>query len=454
MAGNTLIRDMTTGHPMKQLVGFSLPFMLSNLLQQAYSLADMMIVGQLVGSAGLAAASTGGEIIFLFFFICMGFTSSGQIIVSQHIGKGNRERIGKTVGTLFSFVLCLAVVMTVVCIACCERLVGLMNTPAEAYEMARVYVITSACGNISVFGYNAIAAVLRGMGDSKHPTVFVAISASSNVVLDLIFVGPLKMGVFGAALATILAQTAAFIASVVFIVRRREDFGFDFKPTSFRPDPVELKTLVKLGIPIAIQSVAVNVSMLFVTSCINSYGLVASAVTAVGNKISLAATICTSALNTAGATIVAQCFAARKFKRVSLTVLNCLLIGMGFCAVLTLLVVTLPEQLFGLFDRDPEVLAMSHSYAAVAAISLAGFAERAAVFAFINGIGFSRLALVGGLLDGIAARIGLSLLFGNVLGMGVYGFWLGNALAGHTFSIIGLVYYFFGKWRERKPIVS
>ena len=170
-----MIRDLTSGRPLRQLVLFSLPFMLSNFLQQAYTLADMVIVGQFVGSPGLAAASNASDIIFMFFFICLGFTTSGQIIVSQHIGANRRERLSTSIGTLFSFTLLL--------------------------------------GNIPVFGYNAVCAVLRGMGDSRHPTIFVAIASALNIVLDLIFVGPLKMACFGAALATVIAQTISCVIS-------------------------------------------------------------------------------------------------------------------------------------------------------------------------------------------------------------------------------------------------
>lgn len=449
-----MIRDLTTGHPMKQLISFSLPFMLSNLLQQVYTLADMVIVGQFVGSAGLAATSNAGEIVVMFLFIAMGFTSSGQIIISQHIGAGSRDKIKSAIGTMFTFIFFLGIAFTVLPILFGDYFLRWMNVPAESFAGAHDYAAVCYWGMIAVFGYNAISAALRGMGDSKHPTMFVVIASVINIGLDLLFIGPMEMGCYGAALATVISQTVAFIVSLVFVYRRRDSFGFDFKASSFAIDKDQFSNLISMGIPIALQSCTVSISMLFVNSLINVYGVVAAAVTAVGNKITIVATICTNALYTAGSSIVAQNFAAGKLKRVSLTLLNILIFGLAFTIFLSLLVIIFPEEIFGLFDSDPEVIAMSHNFVIIAVINLLGFATRSTVLAFIDGIAFPALAFAGGLIDGIVARIGLSLLFGKVFGMGVFGYWLGGALAGHVFTVIGVIYYASGRWRKRKPIIA
>ena len=159
------------------------------------------------------------------------------------------------------------------------------------------------------------------------------------------------------------------------------------------------------------------------------------------------------AMMTAGNSLVAQNFAARKLDRVARTVGCILLINVGFCALLALVFTLFPEQVFGLFDRDPAVLAMSHPYVPICILNMLGFATRATAMAFINGIGFSRLSFIAGFIDGIIARIGLSLLFGIVLDMGVRGFWLGSSLAGLVIGVIGAFYYFSGKWKTRKLLV-
>lgn len=453
MEEKTLIRDLTQGKPMKMLLSFSFPFILANLLQQAYNIADMVIVGQFVGSAGLAAASAGGELAMLFLFFAFGFCSAGQIIISQHIGAGERERVGKTVGTLMTFLFLSGVVLTVGALLACDWFIAVINVPPEAVGHAHDYCFIYFTGMIPVFGYNVVSAILRGMGDSKHPFVFIAIAAVMNVILDLIFVGPLHLACFGAALATVISQTTSFIVAMVFLYRNRAGMHFDFRLKSFVPDRKELSAMLRLGMPLSIQNVAVSISMLVIARYINSYGVVASAATAVGNKMTLVATICCAAMMTAGNSIIAQSFAARKLERVSQTIGCILIINLGFCALLALIFALFPEQVFGLFDRDPEVLAMSHLYVPICAVNLLGFATRTTALAFINGIGNSRLSFIAGFIDGIIARIGLSLLFGLAFGMGVQGFWLGSALAGNVIGAVGIFYYFSGKWKTRKLLV-
>lgn len=453
MNNKTMIRDLTTGSPIKQLLIFAYPFILSNLLQQAYNLADMIIVGRFVGSAGLTAVSNAGELAVLYLFLSVGFSSAGQIIISQHIGAGNRERISDAIGTLFTSQFILSAVLTVFSLLTCDTFLRLLKVPDEAFGYAHDCAIVYFWGMIPVFGYNTVGAILRGMGDSKRPFIFIAIASVLNVVLDLIFVGPLGMATFGAALATVIAQSVSFIIAVVYLYRRRESFGFDFRLRSFAMKARELRAIISMGLPLSLQNAAVSISMLYINSFINSFGVVSAAATAVGNKITLVATICTGALNTAGASIIAQNFAAGKIDRVRASLGYILLLSMAFCCALAALLLVFPEQIFSIFDSNPQVIAMGPVFAPMGALGLVGFATRATAMSLINGIGNSRLSLVTGLVDGIVARIGLSLLMGITMGMGITGFWWGNHLAGQVFGVVGVVYYLWGKWEKRKLLV-
>ncbi|MBR2716464.1 MAG: MATE family efflux transporter [Oscillospiraceae bacterium] len=453
MKEKAIIRDLTVGSPTKQLLVFSLPFIFANLLQQVYNMADMVIIGQFVGSAGLAAASNSGELAMFFLFIGMGFANAGQVIISQHIGAGNRDKLRTTIGTLFTFGFILAACCTVLSLCLCDRALRLVNIPREAMKYAHDYAFTYFCGMIPVFGYNMVSAILRGMGDSKHPFVFIAISAVLNIVLDLLFVGVFHMECFGAALATVISQTVSFVVSIIFLYKHRDSFGFDFRRKSFRIDRQALKPIVRLGLPISIQSIAISGSMLYINSHINSLGIIAAAATAVGNKITLIATICTQAMQAAGNSIVAQNFGARKFDRVSSTLLSILCFCLVFCLLLGILLLIFPEQIFSVFDRDPEVLKLSHRYAIYCIINLLGFATRAAGFSLLNGIGYASLSFGASILDGIVARIGFSLLFGEVMHMGIEGYWLGGAIAGNVIGVVCVFYYLSGRWKKRQLLV-
>lgn len=414
----------------------------------------MAIVGRFVGSSGLAAASAGGEIAMFYLFLCMGFSSAGQIIVAQNVGVGNKRGVSRTIGTLFTLQFILGVVLCAISFIFCDPFLRIINVPDEAFKYAHEYSLVLFAGMIPVFGYNTVGSILRGMGDSKHPMMFIIISASLNVILDFLFVGPMNMGCFGAALATSLSQTVAFIVSIIFLYRNREAFGFDFKLKSFAMDKAILKSVFSLGFPLTLQNASISLSIIYVNSYINAMGVVAAAATAVGSKVTMLATICTQALSTAGSSIVAQNFAAGKHKRVTQTLVYTTIIGVTYCGIMSLLLILFPEQIFGIFDQNPEVLALSHLYAPIGVVNFFGFAFRSPAIGFINGIGNSKLALVTGIVDGIVARIALSLLFGITLGMGISGFWLGSAIAGYVFLFVGVVYYAMGTWRKRKLLVS
>lgn len=451
-SSNSLIQDLTEGSVTKLLLVFAFPMLLSNLLQTFYNMVDMVVIGQFVGSNGLSAVSIGGDVLHFLTFLAMGVSNAGQVILSQYIGAGNRARIKGTIGTMFTLTLGCALFLTVVCLILADPILSALNTPPEAFAYAKDYSLTCILGLAFIYGYNLVSAILRGMGDSKRPFLFIAVATVTNLILDLVFVAAFRMGPFGAALATVIGQGVSFIWAMVYLYRRRDAFGFDFKLQSFKPDREVLPKLIKLGLPMCLQSAAIQISMLFVNSYINAYGVVASAVTGVGNKLGSITAVVTNALSTAGSSMVGQNIGAEKYHRVPKIIGVSLVIDLAFAAVLCFVTVAFPKTIFGLFNSDPEVLDMAMTYIPVAVLLYVGFALRSPFFALINGSGNARLNLMVGLLDGVICRIGLALLMGLVLDMGIMGFWLGNAFAGYMPFLIGGVYFLTGKWKTRKLI--
>ena len=287
------------------------------------------------------------------------------------------------------------------------------------------------------------------MGDSKHPLMFIAVATIVNLVLDLVFVAGFGLGPKGAALATVIGQAVSFLWAIFYLYQRKEAFGFDFRLQSFRPDREVLPKLAKLGFPMILQSAAINFSMLFVNSFINSYGVVASAVTGIGNKLGSITAVVTNALSTAGSSMVGQNLGAEKYHRVPKIIGISAIFDLAFALFLSIVTVFFPRTIFGFFNSDPEVLDMAMSYIPVAVLLYMGFAARSPFFALINGSGNAKLNLIVGLLDGVICRVGLALLMGLAMGMGIMGFWLGNAFAGYMPFLIGGVYFLTGKWKRR-----
>ena len=455
MAKQKFIRDFTSGSVPKQLLRFATPLLLANLLQVVYNMADMVIVGQVMGSVGLSAVSVGGDVSSFLTFVAMGFSSAGQIIVSQYIGAGKREKVGSFVGTMFTFLTACAAVLSVVCLIFREQILGLMNTPAASWDEALAYSTVCIAGLVFIYGYNMVSAVLRGMGDSKHPFVFITLAALMNIVLDIVLVWGLKLGAMGAAVATVFSQGFSFVCCVIFLWRNRQQLDFAISLDDFLHPKMEyLSSLTKLGVPMAIKSASIHFSKLFVNSWINSYGVSVSAMAGIVNKLGSVSNLISNSVNAAGASMVGQNVGAQKYERVPRIMLTCF--GFALCSsvLLSLAVLLFPQFVFGLFTDEAGVMAIAMEFKPVAVLLFLGSACRAPMNALINGSGNHKVNFATAILDGLVMRIGLSVLLGLVLSLEYIGFWLGDALAGFTPLWIGLVYYFSGAWKTRKYVIK
>ncbi len=450
----TMIRDLTQGSVGKGLLTFSLPFMLSNAFQTVYNLVDMVIVGQYVGSSGLTAVSIGGQITWLLCCLAIGYSSGAQIFISQLVGAKDHEGVRRTIGTTFTSIAIFAILFTVLGISLHKPLLTLLNTPAEAMEQAKDYVVICSAGMFFVYGYNTVSAILRGMGDSTRPFIFIAISAVLNVILDILFVGPMGMGAGGAALATTLSQAVSYIIAMIYLYKHRENFGFDFKLRSFKIDRRTFKSLSQLGLPLTVQTSAINISMLYVSAGINNYGLVFSSVYGIGGKLQSLMFIITNSISTAASTMFGQNLGAGKNDRVK----KIFWFGNLYCAVFFVVVafvcLVFPEALFRMFTQDAEVISQAPHFMVTLVVMFAGFATMTTGLALVNGIGNGSLSLIIAMLDGVIVRIGLCILMAGPMDMGVWGYFWGNALAGYVSTIMGNYYYFSGAWKKRKLMVS
>lgn len=448
----SLINNLTEGPLARQLIVFSVPLVLGNLLHTLYNLVDMAVVGQFVGSAGLSAVATSGQITTLLYALGIGLGSGGQILIAQQVGAKDKQGVRHTFGTSFTFTIILALVVTALGIVFNKPLLRLMNTPDEAWTDAVEYMFWCCLGIPFTYLNGGLSALLRGMGDSKHPTWFVAAAAASNVVLDLLLVAVFDMRAAGAAIATSFSQAIGAVCCIVYLYRNRESLGFDFKLESFRMDGPTLKTIIKLSAPLALQVMAINVSMLFINAWINAYGVIASAVNGVGSKLYSLVTIITNAMQTAVATFVGQNLAAGKQHRARRCMGISQLCCLAFWALMVLVCLFLPRALFGLFTTEADVLDLAPEYMHIQIVMYLSFALMSTPIGFLNGLGNVNLNLIIALIDGVVARIGLSLLL--AIPLGLHGYWWGSALAGFVSVIWGWLYYWRGNWQERKLLVD
>ena len=416
---------------------------------------DMMIVGNVLGKSGLSAVSVGGDVSNFLTFVAMGFSNAGQVLIARYIGARERHKLGKFVGTMSSFLISCAVFLSVVGLLFQKEILQVMNTPPEALEGALHYSGVCMAGLVFIYGYNIVSAILRGMGDSKHPFIFISMAAVINLVLDIVFVMGFGMGPGGAALATVISQAISFLTCAVFLTKNRQKFELNIGMREFLHwDKEMLSSLIKLGAPMAIKSASVQVTKLFVNSWINSYGVAVSAFVGIANKVASIANLISTAMNTAGSTMVGQNLAAKEYERVKKILKQLAILTLSVSTLMSVAVCLFPNEIFGIFTSESDVLVIAGGYVPIAVLVFYGSALRAVMNALINGSGNYKINFATAILDAIVLRIGLALLFGLALGMEHYGFWLGDALAGFTPFWIGLIFYFSGGWKKTGKAVA
>ncbi len=453
-ANRSLSKDFTRGNVAKQMLLFMLPFMASNALQVFYSTIDMIIVGKYVGNPGLSAVSQSSQILNFATMVCFGFSNAGQVLVSQALGAGKRKELNQIIGTLFSLLAILALALTAVILIGRVWIMDVMNIPVESYDYAMEYLIICGAGLIFTAGYNMVSAVLRGMGDSKRPFLFIGIASAVNLMLDILFTGILGWEVAGAAWATIIGQGTSFLFSLFYLYRRRVSFGFDFKPRSFLINRQYAKLMFSLGAPMAIQAGCINVSMLFVNSMINDLGVVESATFGAGIRIDDIINKISQGVQFAAVPMISQNIAAGEKKRAMRVVHWAWIYSGVFTVICMTLYLFCGEALFVAFSKDMVGNPLCKVFISAILWMFPALAVMRGSSAFVQAIGNAKLSMILALLDGVVLRIGLSWLFGIYLGWGFYGFVLGYGLAPYGCAIPGMIYFLSGIWKKRKTLAE
>lgn len=442
--------DFTTGNITVHLLKFMLPLLLAGILNSLYNAIDTIVIGQFAGTAGNVAVSTGGKILMVITLFSNSMAGAGQVILSQQLGRGNRDGVNETIGTLFTMLFGMAVVLGTVFVLLSEAVILRLNTPDNAFDGALAYMRITSLGMPLLFGYNACCSVLRGMGDSKNPLLFIAIAAVINLILDLVFVILFDMGAAGTAWATVIAQGASFLFAVGYLYRRREAFGFDFRLRSFLPKPYMAKLILKLGIPMSATGLFISVTQVFMQGFINACGEIPSTAYNVADKVLTLEGVFSNSVHQAGGTIVAQNVGAGKLERVRQLVRSALQVSLPIAAAACTAALLIPEEIFRLFINNEAVLSYAQPLMVLACCTFLMTAVNGAFDSVTTGTGFANLKMVAGFLDGVVLRVALGLFFGLHLQMGIVGFFAGHCFARIAPLSFNIGYYLSGKWKNRK----
>ena len=446
--------NLTEGPILKSLLLFAIPIVLTNLIQQLYSMVDLIVIGQFVGKAGSIGVNTGGEIADFITPVAMAFSTAGQIYIAQLFGAGEDAKIKKSVGTLLTFTLLLSIVLGAATIALTNPVLRLLNCPETGFAQARSYMIITALGFPFIFGYNAVCGVLRGMGESKKPLIFIIVAAVVNIFFDILLVAVFKLEAAGTAIATVFSQIGSFAAAFYFMWKARDKFDFELKLSYFKMDRQILWIIVKLGIPQAVRSMLVRFSMMWCNSMANSFGDIESTTNGIGNKLQKFLEVFIQGVDTAAAAMIGQNLGAKKPERAKQVVWCTLYSTVLFACVISVICAIWPEFVFGLFITDAEVASFGAMYLRIMIVHFFSSATVGSFQAMVTGSGFVSLGFAIGLLDGVICKVGLSLLFLYVFHMGFFGLVWGVACSRSLPAVLCAGYFFSGKWRTRKLLTE
>ena len=434
--------DLTEGVIWKKLMIYAVPVILSSLLQSAYSITDLIVAGWFVGKGGISAINNASQVMILLTQIIMGLTTGGAILMGQYFGAKDRENRVSTNITLFTFaVLAGAGTMVFLFLAGGPILAALK---APAWAQAVTYLRICAVGLVPIFGYNALSAMLRSVGNSRQPFLCVAVTAGCNIILDLLFMGAFRWGVAGAAWATVLAQLASFLVCLIYVLGQQDLYGLHMGRLTVHRD--KLLHMLKLGIPSAVQMTVVGLSWLFMTFLINGYGVEASDASGICVKIKDVALMFTIAMYSAATTMIAQCLGAKKYDRASRVVHIAMRISIGVTLVIILIVELFAPELLAVFHPDEATMAIALKNLRIEILGQVFYASFMVYNALPLGAGHTMFALGSSLLNCIVVRVVLALILNSV--MGLTGIFWACAIAPASSVPLGYIYEHTGLWRR------
>ena len=378
-------KDMTEGSPSKRLIEFSIPLLIGNFAQQLYSTVDSIIVGKYVGDKALAAIGASGALIFLLMVLFIGISMGAGILVSQYFGAKDKERLSRTIGNAIILNAIISLFIMIAGFFLIRPFLQLLQTPAAILDMAVSYTLINCLGIMGTSYYNILSGLLRGMGDSVMPLIYLIVCTITNIILDIIFVGPLGIGVAGAAYATIISQIISAALCYLRMLKMKEVLTLDIN--AFKPDGKLSKQLIRLGLPVGITQALFAVAAIFVQNLTNTFGTVFIAVSTVVMRVDGFAMLPNFTFGTAMTTFAGQNVGALKIGRVRQGTKEGLKIGVSVSVVLVGLIILFGKNLMGLFTNTDEVINVSYEMMCILGIGYIAFAVNQILSGTIRGAG-------------------------------------------------------------------
>ncbi|MBQ9885564.1 MAG: MATE family efflux transporter [Lachnospiraceae bacterium] len=439
--------DMTEGSPAKHLAAFALPMLVGNLFQQFYNIADSAIVGKFVGPNALGSIGATTSLIFMLFSLCIGLASGGGIIVSQYFGAKDGENVRKTIANAIYVIIFAAVLMTVIGVVFARPILNLLHTPEIMMDDAVIYLQIICGGRIFMATYNGVSAILRALGDSRTPLVFLIISCLINIALDLCFVVGLDAGVAGAALATIIAEFLSALGCIIY-ARRKVEF-FKLSREHLKINREICSKCIRVGVPIALQTSMISVSLIILQRVVNDFGDIVVTAFTISSRVEQLVQQPFGSLGAALATFTGQNIGAGKVDRVKKGFKSAMIINVVFSLIMLIVMYTLGEYIVRIFVKanEQDVIQLGAQSLKITSCFFFFLGMIYILRNILNGAGDAMFAMINGITE-VAGRVGLVYPLTAMPAVGKWGLWLTTGLTWLITAIISLIRYKLGKWKS------
>jgi len=440
---------MTEGNEIKHLVKFSMPMLIGNVFQQSYNIINSMIVGRYLGANELAAVGATGSINFLAFSVCLGLSIGISIIISQYFGAKNYVSVKKAIANSIYVIAVSGLVMSVLTAALAHPILKAMNTPPEIFEESVKYLRISAGGMIAIAAYNAIAGILRALGDSKTPLFFLIVSSGVNIGLDLLFILKLDFGVEGAAVATVISQGIAALGCIIFAVKNNDYFRLSKEHMEISW-PI-ISKCVRIGIPVALQNSMIAISLIALQRVANGFGEVAVAAFTATSRIEQLIQQPFNSLGAAIATFSGQNMGANKLDRVKRGYYKSILIIGVFSGLALLAAQFGGHAIMKMFVDKQPVIELGAKAIKITSLMYFALGMIYITRGLLNGTGDSFYSMINGIVE-VVGRVGFSTGLALIPSVGVWSIWATTGLTWVITAAASVIRYMQGKW-EKKSLV-
>jgi putative MATE family efflux protein len=442
--------DLTKGSIWQHLITFSTPLLLGNVFQALYNTVDSIWVGRFLGAKALGAVSVSFPIIFVLVSLVMGITMATTVLVAQYAGAKDLKMVSKTINNSFLLLGTAAITVSVLGLMLSKRILMWMNTPEDIIGYANDYLNIFLAGLIFMFGYNVVSSILRGLGDSRTPLRFLIIATITNIILDPIFIFGIgfvpKMGIQGAALATILSQAFSFVLALRFLNSRNHIVSVKFK--EFKFDKELTSKTIKIGLPAGVQQVIVSFGMIVMTGIINSFGTETVAAFGATSRFDQFAHMPAMSMGLAVSAMAGQNIGAGKNERVK-GVYKCgSILTVAISAVITLLVMTAPKLILQIFTTEAHVLEIGSRYLRIVGLSYIPFALMFVTNGILRGAGDTIPTMVFSIVSLWLIRVPLARYLSSLGTLGVDGVWIAICVSSIISMLASQIYFATGRWKK------